>query len=108
MNHHVYRLKSAVTKFGRQFENDCVIDDLPVSRRHAEIRQENGSFVLYDLNSTKGTFVNNIHINKKALKTRDIGKALRALLKNCFAIPYPAGQLPDDLHPRRPAKADHP
>ncbi len=72
LNHHVYRLKAVVTKIGRQFENDCVIDDLTVSRQHAEIRQENGTFVLYDLNSTSGTFVNNIQINKKDLKTGDI------------------------------------
>ena len=29
-----------------------------VSRRHAEVRCENGSFVVYDLESTNGTFVN--------------------------------------------------
>ena len=72
LNHHVYRLKSVVTRIGRYFENDCVIDDLTVSRQHAEIRQEDGAFVLYDLNSTKGTYVNNIHVNKKTLKTGDI------------------------------------
>ena len=72
LNHHVYRLKSETTKIGRHFENDCVIDDLTVSRKHAEIHQENGAFVLYDMNSTSGTYVNNIHINKKSLKTGDI------------------------------------
>ena len=39
LNHHVYRLKSEITKIGRHFENDCVIDDLTVSRQRAEIRQ---------------------------------------------------------------------
>ena len=72
LNHHIYRLMSNVTKIGRHFENDCVIDDLTVSRRHAEIRQEGGIFVLYDLESTSGTFVNNILINSKTLKSGDI------------------------------------
>lgn len=68
----VFRLKPEVTSIGRKMENDCVINQSTVSREHAKIVYEDGAFVLYDLNSTVGTFVNNIRVDKKILRTGDI------------------------------------
>ncbi|MDQ2745746.1 MAG: FHA domain-containing protein [Acidobacteriota bacterium] len=46
-----------------------------VSRRHAEIRWQNGSWVLHDLNSSYGTFLNNQKIT--APQTIQIGSRLQ-------------------------------
>lgn len=43
---------------GRHPSCELSIRQDDVSRRHAEVRCEDGSFVLYDLQSTNGTFVN--------------------------------------------------
>ena len=72
INLRVFRLDPQITLIGRKTENDCVINHSTVSREHAKIVRENGTFVLYDLNSTVGTFVNNVRINKKVLTTGDI------------------------------------
>src|SRR5262245_4751703 len=46
-------------RVGRVAENDLVLDDPGVSRRHAELRQEDdGSYLLLDLGSANGTELN--------------------------------------------------
>jgi len=52
-----YQLSGRVTVLGRGSEADIVVDDPGVSRRHAEIRLDDGSAVVRDLGSTNGTFV---------------------------------------------------
>jgi pSer/pThr/pTyr-binding forkhead associated (FHA) protein len=47
----------APTTLGRATDNDIVISDASVSRRHASIVPQNGSFVLRDLASQNGSFV---------------------------------------------------
>lgn len=42
---------------GREKSNDIVINDIEVSRKHALMRFENGSYLLQDNGSTNGTFV---------------------------------------------------
>ena len=51
-------LTKRVTVLGRSRECDVRVDDANVSRRHAEIRQENGAFWIVDLGSTNGVEVN--------------------------------------------------
>ncbi len=43
---------------GRQSSNDVVLSDPNVSRRHAELRRNDGTWTLVDLGSTNGTTVN--------------------------------------------------
>lgn len=52
------RLRLAVTRIGRSLDNAVVIDDPRVSRHHAELHVLNDQFVLFDLNSSGGTFIN--------------------------------------------------
>ena len=56
---------------GRMSSNDVVLSDPNVSRRHAEMRRENGSWVLLDLGSTNGTTVNGRPGPQHALKDGD-------------------------------------
>ena len=49
---------------------DIHLDDLTVSAQHARLRFENGEFVLYDLGSTNGTFVNGDPIQSRILRER--------------------------------------
>jgi hypothetical protein len=47
-----------VTRLGRAPDNDVVLDNKRSSRYHAEIRWEKHHYVLHDMDSTNGTFVN--------------------------------------------------
>ncbi len=68
----IFHLKKKVTNIGRDEENDLVIDNLRVSRLHAQIREINGSHVLFDLDSTTGTKVNNQRLSQHTLVTGDV------------------------------------
>jgi len=53
------------------------LDDVTVSRRHAEVVHENEDYVIRDLGSLNGTFVNRHRIESSVLATDDevqIGK----------------------------------
>ena len=52
-------------------EADLRLNDPGVSRRHAEVRQEKGDFVVVDLGSTNGVRVNDAPVTRHALKTGD-------------------------------------
>ena len=56
---------------GRHTANEVVLDEVGVSRRHAEIEQSQGVYRLRDLNSTNGTFVNGERLTKSDLLLDD-------------------------------------
>lgn len=51
--------------------SDLVIDDETVSREHARVRFEQGRFVIYDLGSTSGTYVNGSSVQRQMLYDDD-------------------------------------
>jgi ABC-type multidrug transport system ATPase subunit/pSer/pThr/pTyr-binding forkhead associated (FHA) protein len=60
-------------RIGRDPESDWFIDDLNVSRTHAEIAQNSsGGYEIVDLKSTNGTFLNGNKIKRDLLKTGDV------------------------------------
>jgi hypothetical protein len=62
---------------GRSRECDITLDDPNVSRRHAEIRREDGAYWIVDLNSTNGVEVNGERVDRARLANADtivIGK----------------------------------
>ena len=75
---------------GRDSGNDVQIDNVAVSREHAKIIRGQNYYLIEDLNSTNGTFVNGKKINKKYLKEDDeisIGKhSLQIILEEHPAI----------------------
>ena len=54
----VFNLTKTEATVGRANDNDIVLNDFSVSRRHAYLRQENGSWFIYDNQSTNGVRVN--------------------------------------------------
>jgi pSer/pThr/pTyr-binding forkhead associated (FHA) protein len=66
-----------VTRIGRHPESDIFLDDITVSRRHAEIRRADGNFALHDVGSLNGTYVNRQRVEEAGLRSGDeiqIGK----------------------------------
>ena len=68
----VFPLHEAVVNIGRRLDNTLVIDDPRVSRNHAQLRAIKGRYVLFDLNSTGGTFVNGQRANQTVLYPGDV------------------------------------
>ncbi|HQV93317.1 MAG TPA: FHA domain-containing protein [Anaerolineales bacterium] len=54
----VFALEGDQLTIGRDSTNEITINDAEVSRRHARLTFQGGKFVLEDLGSTNGTFVN--------------------------------------------------
>ena len=71
-NRQIIPLEKQVTRLGRQLDNDIVFNEEFVSRVHSEIRIEDGQYVLYDNESTSGTFVNSRKIDRCVLNSGDL------------------------------------
>jgi len=52
---------------GRSEDNDIVVQHGDVSRHHLEVKQENGEWWIYDLNSTNGIYIQDRLVNQKAI-----------------------------------------
>ena len=65
-------ITEAVVTIGRSLDNDIVLDDEHVSRRHAQLRRRYGQYVLYDLHSTGGTTVNGQPVEETPLRHGDV------------------------------------
>lgn len=70
-NTRIYLLNRLVINIGRRLENHVVIDDLRVSRYHAQIRSVQGRFIIFDLSSTGGTFVNGKRVEQSVIYPGD-------------------------------------
>jgi pSer/pThr/pTyr-binding forkhead associated (FHA) protein len=57
--------------FGRKTSNDIVLDNPAVSGAHGKLKKEGKDYVVYDLNSTNGTFLNGRKVSKETLKNKD-------------------------------------
>ncbi len=93
-----YPLRADELRIGRGVDNDIILSDFSVSRNHAAIRREQGSWQLFDLMSTNGVQVNGSTISQVALRSGDrisIGVFELLLEKNksvATAAPRPAGK----------------
>jgi Protein of unknown function (DUF3662)/FHA domain len=66
-----YELSRDVVVLGRSRECDITLDDANVSRRHAEVRRENGNWFVIDLGSTNGIEVNGKRTDRAKLEHDD-------------------------------------
>jgi hypothetical protein len=72
-----FLLDSELTEVGRRPDSDIFLDDVTVSRRHAEFYRQGGRFAVRDVGSLNGTYVNRERIEEVALNGGDevqIGK----------------------------------
>lgn len=72
-NDAAFKLSGLPQKIGRESKNDIVVSDINASRVHAEIHMEpNGTWVISDLNSTNGLYVNGRRVKSAPLQDADI------------------------------------
>ena len=70
-------LGARITTIGRHPDSDIFLDDVTVSRRHAEIVQQPDGFVVRDVGSLNGTYLNRERIEEATMPNGDevqIGK----------------------------------
>ncbi len=70
-------LDNDVTRAGRHPDSDIFLDDITVSRRHAEIHRSGDGFMVRDAGSLNGTYLNRERIEEAPLSNGDelqIGK----------------------------------
>ena len=61
-----------IVTIGRNENNDIYIDNLSVSKRHAQIQKKQGKYLLEDQNSTNGTYLNEKLISQGELGHKDV------------------------------------
>lgn len=67
-----FPLEKPVINIGRKSSNHLVLNDLRVSRTHAQIRAMKDGFILFDIGSTGGTYVNGERVSQRVLKPGDV------------------------------------
>lgn len=72
VNSKVFPLKNEITTIGRTLDNDLIIQEPTISRHHAKILREGDSFIIVDLQSTAGTFINKFKVKECALYSGDL------------------------------------
>lgn len=70
---HVFPLDVNLVTIGRGLNNDIVLEDPRISRQHAQIRFRSRRFLIADLGSTNGTYVNGASVStEQVLRDGDI------------------------------------
>lgn len=68
----VRELPTRTVRIGRAPENDLVVDDLIVSRKHAELRATAEGYEIVDLDSHNGTYLNGQPVFRAPIREGDI------------------------------------
>lgn len=66
-----YPITKSPIMIGRENNNDIVIDNLSVSRYHVRINKDEDCYIVEDLESGNGSFINDKKLTKETLKDRD-------------------------------------
>lgn len=66
-----YLLSQPITTAGRHPRSDIYLDDITVSRLHAEFRCDRGEFQIVDTNSLNGTYLNRQQVDSATLTDGD-------------------------------------
>ncbi|RMF79120.1 MAG: DUF2662 domain-containing protein [Chloroflexi bacterium] len=68
----VYPLDRPLINIGRGHSNQLILDDPYVSRQHAQVRLRFGHYVLFDVESRVGIFVNDVRVKEHKLQSGDV------------------------------------
>ncbi len=113
-------LEKAEMSIGRELSNDIPIVEPEISRRHARIVKRDDSYMIEDLGSTNGTFVNDVRVSAlHPLKTGDVitlGETTVFLFDMEHGVPAekaPESQIPEppiqsEVQPVQPQPAYQP
>ena len=66
-----FALHSDVTRLGRHPDSEIILDDITVSRRHAEVVRTADGYVVRDAGSLNGTYVNQQRVDEAPLQQGD-------------------------------------
>ncbi len=91
---HSFEILSDQVLIGRKSDSDIVLPNPYISRHHAKIIRENGGYILADLGSTHGTYLNGRRLEREVLRPGDrIGVG-----RDQVEITFLSGeQIPDDV-----------
>jgi hypothetical protein len=65
-------LDQPLVNIGRRSNNDLVINDPRISRSHAQLRAIRGKYVIFDLDSKGGTYINGQRVPQRTLHSKDV------------------------------------
>jgi pSer/pThr/pTyr-binding forkhead associated (FHA) protein len=68
----LFPIRLGVVSIGRRIDNALVLNDPRVSRAHAELRCFRGRFVIFDMGSSGGTYINGKRITHSVVYDGDI------------------------------------
>ena len=68
----VFQLKRETARIGRSPKSDIFLNDMTVSREHADIVPFEDGFEIVDRNSFNGVWVNNENVERRALNPGDV------------------------------------
>ena len=85
---HTFTIRGDSTAIGRSPDQDLVLKEAFVSRKHALIVRQNGGFQLIDQNSSHGTFLNGQRVERAELKAGD-SLQFGSLNAACFRFRLP-------------------
>ncbi len=106
-----FLLDQDVTTAGRHPDSDIFLDDVTVSRRHAEFRREGSGYTVHDVGSLNGTYVNRERIDAAPLSGGDevqIGKFRLVYLTAAVRTGAGAPGHRRDSRPPRNGRSGHP
>jgi predicted component of type VI protein secretion system len=100
-----------VCSLGRSDDNDIVLTDQRASKHHAEVRYEEGAYVLYDLDSANGTLHNGQYVVEPTRLRHDdevvIGRTM-LLIQAPDGVPVPTAPPPPSTLPSAPPPTGSP
>ncbi|KUK46104.1 MAG: FHA domain-containing protein [Anaerolinea thermophila] len=67
-----FSLEKSVIDIGRHSDNDLILSEPHVSRHHAQLRAINKRYVIFDVGSTGGLFINGKKISQATLQPGDV------------------------------------
>jgi len=86
----IHKIDKDDTRIGRSADNDIILSDYTISRRHAELTKTPAGYLLKDFGSNNGTFVNGSRIAEHILRHQDrvkIGPATLVFLDEAAEAP---------------------
>ena len=103
-----WTLNDETTVIGRSYDCDIVLPERQVSRHHAEIERDDGGYLLHDLGSKNGTFVNGERVRGEPYRLND-GDEIQIALYIKLGFVGADATIPLELHgPHRGLCVDRP